>query len=273
LVTGTFTPSAGGALISVAPHLQDAPVPLTVRFSNFSGVPTTPDTDGLASPRGMALRFHLPDGSTTDIVSHSFNGFPCATADEFRALFVALGTSGAGGASPTPLDRFLSTHPIAKAFLGGQKPPPVSYATLSYFGVNSFKFTDALGHFTYGRYQIEPALGERFLAKEQIPAMATDYLRDDLLERVEHGPVSFKLLLQLSEEGEIIDDPSVAWPDTREKIELGTIDLTKTVDEALTAERALVFSPAKLPAGIEPADPMVRVRDAAYGVSYERRRL
>ncbi len=113
VVAGTFTPSVGGALISVAPHLQNAPVPPSVRVSNFSGVPTTPDTDGSASPRGMALRFHLPDGSTTDIVSHSFDGFPCATADEVRALFVALGTCGPGVASPGPISFMVSVRNAA----------------------------------------------------------------------------------------------------------------------------------------------------------------
>jgi hypothetical protein len=28
--------------------------PITVRFSNFAGILTIPDTDGLATPRGMA---------------------------------------------------------------------------------------------------------------------------------------------------------------------------------------------------------------------------
>jgi hypothetical protein len=37
------------------------------------------------------------------------------------------------------------------------------------------------------------------------------------------------------------------------------------------AERALMFLPALLPAGIEPADPMIQFRNKTYPVSYERR--
>ncbi|MBV8130832.1 MAG: hypothetical protein JO114_24540, partial [Planctomycetaceae bacterium] len=48
---GTFSPAATAASFSRAPHLQSGPVPITVRFSDFAGVPTVPDGDPLASPR------------------------------------------------------------------------------------------------------------------------------------------------------------------------------------------------------------------------------
>jgi catalase len=107
----------------------------------------------------MAIRFRLADGSDTDIVAHSYNGFPSATIDEFRDFATALGSSGADAPKPTPIEVFLSTHPIAKKFLESQSPPPASYATVSYFGVNTFKFTNAEGTVTFGRYQIRPVAG------------------------------------------------------------------------------------------------------------------
>ncbi len=72
---GTFTPAPGASALSKAPHFA-ARVPVVARFSDFAGVPNVPDADPLASPRGLALKFHLPDGSDTDLVTHSFNGFP-----------------------------------------------------------------------------------------------------------------------------------------------------------------------------------------------------
>jgi catalase len=83
---GKFIPGPAAASVSKAVHLQNSSVPVTVRFSNFAGIRAVPDTDDFASPRGMAIRFHLPDGSESDIVSHSFNGFPSPNADEFRDL-------------------------------------------------------------------------------------------------------------------------------------------------------------------------------------------
>ena len=61
---GTFGPAATAASVCRARHLQSASTPITVRFSEFAGVPTVPDGDPLASPRGMAIKFHLPAGST-----------------------------------------------------------------------------------------------------------------------------------------------------------------------------------------------------------------
>ena len=96
-------------------------------------MPAIPDTDPNASPRGMAVKFNLPDGSNSDLVMHSYNGFPTATAAEFRDLLLALAASGKDAPKPTPLEKFFETHPIAKTFLTAEKPAPVSFATLPYY--------------------------------------------------------------------------------------------------------------------------------------------
>jgi catalase len=72
------------ATISTVPHLQKTATAVTIPFSDFAGIPDIPDTEGLARPHGLGLKFHLPDGRDTDIVPHSFNGFPVATTSEFR---------------------------------------------------------------------------------------------------------------------------------------------------------------------------------------------
>src|SRR3984957_11826974 len=82
LLSGVFTPSPGGSSLTRAPHLQRPSTPVTVRFSDFAGVPTVPDNDPNASPRGIAIRFHLGEHVHTDIIGHSANGFPARTAAE-----------------------------------------------------------------------------------------------------------------------------------------------------------------------------------------------
>jgi catalase len=271
VLEGKFLPSSSAATMSKAPHFQNVTVPVTVRFSDFAGIPTIPDTDVLANPRGLALKFHLPDGSETDLVIHSFNGFPAATTDEFRELLIALGSSGPDVAAPTPADTYLAAHPIAKSFLESQQPPPVSYATLTYFGVNSFKFVNAQDQATFGRYRIEPQAGNQFLSAEEIEKAAPDYLANEIRQRVAHTPIRFNLRVQISEPGDKIDDPSIAWPDTRKFVDIGLIEIAKVVPDNDAAERELLFLPAKLPEGIEPADPMIEFRNAAYIISYARR--
>jgi catalase len=271
VLEGKFTPSPEAAALSKAPHLQGTAVPVTVRFSDFAGVPAIPDSDPNASPRGMAVKFHLPDGSDTNIVTHSYNGFPTATADEFQQLLIALAASGPDAPKPTPLEKFFETHPIAKTFLTAEKPAPVSFGTLPYFGVNSFKFTDAKGDVTYVRYRLEPEAGAQYLTKDQLAAAGPNYLVEEIGKRVGDGPVRFKYIAQVAEEGDKIDDPSIAWPDSRKTVELGVIEIDKVDADSATAERALIFQPTAMPAGIEPADPMISARSAAYAVSFGRR--
>jgi len=270
ILEGTFTPTASASSVSKAAHLQKqkAPVPVTVRFSNGSGLPTVPDTNEI--PRGMAVKFTLPDGSKTDIVALSYNGFPVATSEEFKDFLVAIKASGPDAPHPTEIEKFLESHPTAKAFVGAPKPVPVSYGTLAYFGINAFKFTNAKGTVTFGRYQILPVTGEKVLAKEKAAKMGPDYLVDEIGERVHRGPVKFKLFLQVAEEGDKIDDPSVAWPDSRKKIQLGTIAITKATTESHTTDKWL-FLPGAVTSGIEAADPMIGIRSAAYPISFARR--
>jgi catalase len=51
LLTGVFTPSSEAASLTRAPHLQRNSTPVTVRFSNFAGIPTVADND----PQGASL--------------------------------------------------------------------------------------------------------------------------------------------------------------------------------------------------------------------------
>ena len=126
ILLGTFTPASTASKLTQASHFQNGSSPVTVRFSDFTGIPTIPDADPHANPRGFAVKFQIPDGFITDIVSHSFNGFPVATSDEFHDLLIALSESGADAVKPTPLDKFLESHPVAATFLTTQKPAPMA---------------------------------------------------------------------------------------------------------------------------------------------------
>ena len=151
------------------------------------------------------------------------------------------------------------------------KPQPVSYATLPYFGINAFKFTNAKGATTFGRYQLRPVASEHFLTQEQLATAEPDYLSTEIRKRVRRGPAKFKLFLQVAEKDDKIDDPTIAWPDSRKQIELGTITITKAVADSHTAEKKLLFMPGALVPGIEAADPMIAARSASYIVSLSRR--
>ena len=271
LVTGTFTPSKTAASVSKAVHFGKS-VPVLVRMSNATGVPTLPDADPNASPHGIAIRFMLPKGASTDIVSISANDFPVATPEEFLGLLKAVAASGPDAAKPTPIEQFVGSHPATKRFVTTPRPAPVSFGTLAFYGVNAFKFTNAKGASRFGRYQIIPVAGEHALSDADAAKVTPNYLMDELPKRIAKGPVKFKLLVQLANDGDSSVDPTSVWPADRQVVELGTIRLRSVPAEQVKAQKALLFNPLALPDGIEPsADPVLLIRPGAYGVSYGQR--
>ena len=271
MVEGTFTPSPSAASFSKAPHFAKS-VPVLVRFSDTTGVPTLPDADPNASPHGIAIRFTLPDGGYTDIVSISANTFPVATPEDFLAFLQAAAQSGPDAQKPTPIEKFLGTHPAAVKFVSTPRPPPVSFGTLAFYGVNAFKFTNAEGVSHYARYQIIPVAGEHALSDADAKKADPNYLMDELPKRIAQGPVKFRLLAQVANESDPVNDGTAVWPDDRKLISLGTISLTSTVKDQVAAQKVIMFSPLNLQSGIEPsADPVLLARPAAYGVSFSQR--
>jgi catalase len=270
ILEGTFTPDVKASSITKAVHLQSMASKVTVRFSDFTGIPDIPDNAGPANPRGMAIKFTMPDGTTTDLVSHSFNGFPTANSDEFRELLLAIGASGPNATKPTPLDNFLGSHPIAKTFLSSQKTP-ASYATISYFGVNTFKFINKDNKACFIRYQILPEESELLLTPEQTAAADVNYLMTEIKDRIKAKHIKFKLIAEIAEQDDKIENPSRAWPASRKKVLLGMIELNQLSANTVQQDKALFFIPNNVPAGIETADPMLNFRSRAYPISVKER--
>jgi len=100
LLTGTFTPAPGAQSLTKAPHAVHPSTPVTVRFSNSTGIPQIPDNAPDANPRGFAIRFNLAEHVHTDIVSHSTNAFPARDGYEFLELLKAIAASGPDVPSP-----------------------------------------------------------------------------------------------------------------------------------------------------------------------------
>jgi catalase len=272
LVTGTFTPAKSASSFSSAPHFATS-VPVLVRFSDTTGVPNIPDASPDASPHGMAIRFKLPDGGQTDIVSiSSNNGFPVATPEDFLALLTAIGNSGPGVAKPTPVEQFLGAHPAALKWVTTPRPAPQSFGTLAFYGVNAFKFTNAKGVSHYARYQILPVAGEHALTAAEVAKVDPNYLMDELPKRIAAGPVKFKLVVQVAQKGDVTNDATALWPADRKIVELGVISLTATEKEQVKEQKALLYNPLSLTPGIEAStDPILAARPPAYAISFTQR--
>src|SRR5437870_2151042 len=144
MCTGTFAPAPQAADLTRAPHASRPSTPVTVRYSDSTGVPTIPDNDPARSgPRGMAVRFHLGEHVHTDIVAHSTDGFPVRTGEEFLE-FLRAATAFAAG-RPEAIGSFLTAHPHAQRFVNAPKPIPTSFAREAFFAVTSFLFPNVDG--------------------------------------------------------------------------------------------------------------------------------
>ncbi|KAF3767501.1 heme-dependent catalase [Cryphonectria parasitica EP155] len=269
LLKGTFTPTAEAGKLSMAQHFNEPSTPVIARFSNSTGLPDVSDASPNAQPNGFALRFQLashPRRKHTDIIGHSVDGFPGSNGDEALAFFRAL--------KDGEIESYLGTHPKALAFVQAPKPFPESFATQRFFSVNAFKLVDAGGKGTFVRYRIEPAVGLKTLSAEEVASKAEDYLFSEVPRLLGTGPIKFRLTVQVAEEGDVTDDCCVHWPEERQVVELGTINLEGLVEDDAAEQKQIIFDPIPRDVpGVEPSgDPLLDVRAAMYLISGRERR-
>jgi catalase len=270
VVEGSFKASPGAADLSRAVMFSGTEIPATIRFSDATGIPTIPDGSGDANPHGMAIKFHLPDGTDTDMVMISLKFFPVATAEDFRDLLLAVVASPPDAPKPTKLEQFVANHPSVPAATATASTPD-SFATEEYHGINAFLFVNKAGAKQAVRYEMMP---ERtvHLSAADAAQKPPNFLVDEIQERLKRGPVTFRLRAQLAVAGDSTKDPTKAWPSDRKVVDLGVFTIDKVASNSADAEKKLLYMPSQLTDGIEESDdPMIGVRSGAYAVSFSRR--
>ena len=268
LLRGTFTPSSEAAGLTRALHATRPSTPVTVRYSDFTGIPLIPDNDENANPRGLGIRFHLAEHVHTDIVAHSANGFPATTGEEFLDFL-----RGVAQPDKAKVMEYVGTHPKALAFVQLVGAFPTSFARESYFALTAMKFTNKDGVSRYGRYTFVPDAGEEHVDAAAVKGKNASYLFDELAERIAKGPIKFRVMVQVAEDGDQVNDATVQWPTERKVVELGTVSLTEKVADDAHEQKNIIFDPIPRLDGIEPSDdPLLELRAAVYLISGRRRR-
>ena len=275
LCTGTFTAKPEAARLTRAAHMQGQPVEVTVRFSNASGNPA--EHDGIPDGRGMATKLYLPDGSRTDMLAVSAGRFFARTPEQFVEFNRAIAAGNGGRPRPRPLKMlwYLARNPKAAPAVRAirETKPIASYARCRFNSLHAFGWVDGAGGVRHVRFSWVPVEGEATLTPEEARTLAPDFLQQDLRDRFAGGGrVRFTLELQLARDGDVLDDPRVAWPEDRETVSAGTIELTGIETRRETGDDVLVFDPTRVTDGIELTDdPILRFRPKAYSVSVDRR--
>lgn len=272
MLSGTFVPSPQARSLTRAPHASRASTPVTARFSDSTGLPKIPDNAQEANPRGLAIRFNLAEHVHTDIVSHSTDGFPARDGKEFLEFLRAIAASGPDAPSPKPVEKFLASRPAALAF-AQPKPFPSSLARESYYAITAFAFINGDGHKRFGRYRILPELGNDYLTEEQVKQITENYHFDEIAKRISKGPVRFRITVQIADSADKVDDSTIHWPESRELIEFGSVELNNVIPDTPAQQKHIIFDPIPRVDGIEPsADPLLELRAAIYLLSGRRRR-
>jgi catalase len=270
---GEFVGSADGRALSTASAFSGQPVPVVVRFSVGGGNPKAPDN--ARSQRNMALQFDLPGGERWQMGNISAPVFGAATPEQFlgrlESLFPEPETKRP---NPDKVKAFADANPevlLLGKYLASQ-PVPASYAKVNYWGVHGFGFVDAAGKKQFGKWIFEPVGGTQGLSDDEAKARGTDFLFDELRQRVAAGGVAFDFNLQLAQPGDRIDSAVTPLPEERRKVTLGRLTIKSVAADASGPCLTITYNPVILPRGVEPsADPMLAARAAPYAVSLGRR--
>jgi catalase len=172
------------------------------------------------------------------------------------------------------VEEFLAAHPAALRFVKAEKPFPRTFAEEAFYGVNAYKFVDSAGKGTFIRYRVIPVAGIHHLSADEAKGKSPTYLFDDVGEHLEKlGPIEYRLVVQVAEEGDTTDDSTVLWPDERKIVELGTLKLEKVAEDQGPEQKKIIFDPAPRVKGIEESgDPLIEYRAAVYLISGRERR-
>ena len=258
---GTFTATPEAAAIGRALHLNGEPVPVVVRWSNAGGNVDVPDKK--PDIRGMAVKFQLPDGTSTDLLGQTSPRFPTDDPAEFVAMTEA-------SLNRLTFPFFLLRHPrMAGPIIAGIKAKAAvshhSFAEPAYYPIHAYGWLDADGKRTWVRYVFKPTATKADRLPETFDG--PDRLPEEMAARLQRGPVTFEVWLQVAGEGHDPHSSVSVWKDAREVL-AGRIVVT---DELLDQD-PLFFDPARVVDGIElSGDPILRYRPVAYGESIGRR--
>lgn len=270
---GEFIGSAAGRTISSSSAFSGEPVKVVVRFSVGGANPKA--ADNTRSQRNLSLEFDLPNGEIWQHGNISAPVFGSATPQQLLGRLASLQPDPATkAADPAKVKAFADANPevlIQGRYLAAQ-PVPASYASVNYWGVHGFIFTNAQGRATAGKWIFEPVGGVQGLSDEDAKAKGPNFLFDDIRQRTQQGKVAFNFNLELAQAGDVINNATVPLPEGRQKITLGTLKVTSVSPDGGGECLNINFDPNRMPKGVQGSnDPMLIGRTAPYAISLGRR--
>jgi catalase len=271
-VSGFFESNGNGVRLSKAAVFRPGRVSVIGRFSLGGGQPYAADTPNAV--RGLGLQFSLADGEVWRTAMINLPVFPVRTPQAFyEQLLASKPDPDTGKPDPAKMKAFLAHHPETVRALAAIKAQPLSsgFANSTFHGLNAFRFINATGDSVPVRWVLTPAQPFE-AARAAPPSKDRSYLFDGLIAQVHRRPLRWHLIVIVGQPDDPTNDATIAWPEGRERVDVGTLTLDRVVSDDDSAATDITFDPLVLPGGIAPSDdPLLSARSAVYARSFTRR--
>jgi catalase len=272
-ITGSFESNGQGVRLSKAAVFTAGNVPVVGRFSVAGGHPHI--ADGPTAVLALGLRFQPPGGEEWRTAMIDLPVFIVKSPEAlYEQLLASQPDPATGKPDPKKMAAFTAAHPEFGAAMKVimSTPLPSDFANASYNGLNAFRFVDAAGTATPVRWSMAATEPFTPATAEQAKTLDKNYLFDNLIARLARGPIQWHLVVTIGQPGDPTDDPTLPWPENRQRVDVGTLTIDHAETEAPGNCRDINFDPLVLPTGIEPSDdPVLSTRSAVYSESFTRR--
>jgi catalase len=271
-VSGFFEGNGNGERLSKAAVFRPGRVAVIGRFSLGGGMPYQADSP--EAVRGLGLEFSLPDGEMWRTAMINLPVFPVHTPEAFHEQHLAsMPDPKTGKPDPDKMRAFLERHPESQPALKAIKNRAISsgFGNTTFHSLNAFRFINSAGVATPVRWTLLPE--QPFEAASAAPELkGKNDLFLALIAQIQRQPMRWHLVITVGQPGDPTDDASIAWPEGRETVDVGSLILDRAESDATSAATDLNFDPLALPAGIAPSDdPLLSARSAVYSQSFTRR--
>ncbi len=271
--TGQFEPTRQAAELSSANVFRGVSTPVVGRFSLGSDNPHAADN----TSRDLSIALQLKDleGGEWRIAMVNSPFSATATVEELVAMISAFEPDATAQAPvPARVEAFYHAHPQARnlALWSENAPWASSFAVTQFNSINTFVFISAQQHKRFVRWALQPRLPfSAWPADAREKAQSQD-LFDELQTRLAAGPLVWDLVITVAEATDPVLDPSQPWPESRQRINAGTLTVNAVSQQATGACRDINFDPTIVPNGIEISDdPILHARSGVYAKSFNLR--
>lgn len=267
---GTFTPTAEAKALSKSAVFAKVS-PVLARFSVGGGNPKVMD-GARGGNRGFSFRIDADGTGTSEFVMVNAPINFARSPEQMLAFLQARVPGADGKPDAEKIKTFTDANPETTGqgrYLAG-KPIVGSWVGTSYWGIHSYKLTNAAGATQLVKFRMVPLAGEIGLTDDEAKARPADFLVDDLSGRIAaRTPAGFEMVAMIGRPGDEKTNATQLWDDEdkRPQVKLGTLAITAI--EKNDACDGAIFDPTNLAEGLSGPtdDPLFMARQPAYAIS------